>query len=116
MKLEGIAMKVACKNAAEEYLETRVTFHQEGWLVAVVDTRSSSPCYPLGEVIVKDRAHISPAIEELLRWHDKCGGTSPMASASRARGKYRPPDSVRYRGKRTIFSWVGDPCGGSKHD
>ena len=36
---------------------------------------------------VTSRLQVGPAIRDLLRWIDKSGGQSPMASASRNRGK-----------------------------
>ncbi len=37
------------------------------------------------EIRVKDRQDISVAVAEMLRWEDKCGNISPMATASRNR-------------------------------
>jgi hypothetical protein len=41
----------------------------------------------IDEMACKRRDDIGYCMREMLRWHDKCGGTSRMADASRSRGK-----------------------------
>ena len=68
---------------SHEYLSTRVTRTQGGWLVCLVDVLSGNRCGD--SVLVTSRQEIGIAVKDLLRWHDKLGGRSEMAAASRRR-------------------------------
>ncbi len=93
----------------KEYLDVKVTAYAEGWGIRIMDKRYDRPCHPGGECLVKNKHEVSPAIAEILRWHDKCGGLSRMASSSRDRQKYRPPTHVRHRHNLPpVYSWDGE--------
>ena len=49
----------------------------------------------------KLKADIGWICREMLRWHDKLGGTSPMAMASRARGQSTLQQGKVYYGRST---------------
>ncbi len=93
-----------------EYLSISVKKRRYDWHIRVIDTQSGKPCHPEGACRVKMEQHIAPAIAEILRWHDKMGGTSPMASESRFACLYYPPDDIiRAYGKDPVYSWDKNP-------
>ena len=78
----------------EEYLDTKVTNINGIFHIRLIDTRSEKI---LGEVSCNKRDDIGYCVRFMMRMHDKCGGTSPMADASRHRGKnINPIGKVKY--------------------
>ena len=65
----------------QETLKTKVTFLGKGWGIRLLtlDGRIHSQDF------VTEKGMIGKAVAELLRWADKLGCSSPMASASRDR-------------------------------
>jgi hypothetical protein len=86
MKLRELleAAKAQEEDKDGEYLETKVTNLGDKIGIRLIDKRDGKI---LDETSVKTKAEIQPAIKELLRMHDKMGGTSKMADASRHRNK-----------------------------
>lgn len=51
----------------------------------------------LDEMACRDKIDIGWICREMLRWFDKCGGVSDMASAARARHTTKPKGRVWYK-------------------
>lgn len=66
---------------AKETLTSKVTFLGKGWGVRLLKLDGSVH----SEDFVTEKGLIGSAVAELLRWADKLGSGSPMASASRDR-------------------------------
>ena len=64
--------------------EVRVTRINNGWNVRVFTEGQVNQ-----EIRVFDRIDIGKAAREMLRWEDKCGNFSKLASAARERGYRR---------------------------
>lgn len=73
-------MRRCCMGEVEH--DTKVTRIGQGWNLRVFLNGEVNQ-----EVRVCDRAEIGKEIKSMLRWEDKCGNFSPMASASRDRIK-----------------------------
>ena len=68
----------------DEYLETKVTNLGKVFGIRLIDKRDGQI---LDETTVKAKEEIQPALKDMLSMHDKLGGTSKMADASRSRNK-----------------------------
>ncbi len=80
MKLRELLEK---KNA--EYLDTNVTnMGKHGYGIQLIDKKTKKVW---DETKVKTKKDIGPAIKDMMRNHDKLGGTSKMADKSRHRNK-----------------------------
>lgn len=66
----------------KEYLETRVTNLGVRYGIQLIDTRTRKVIDEMG---CSDKRDTGFCIRYMLRWHDKLGGLSPMAIASRGR-------------------------------
>lgn len=65
----------------QEPLKTKVTFLGKGWGIRLLTLAGKIH----SQDFVTEKGKIGPAVKELLRWADKMGFPSPMASASRDR-------------------------------
>lgn len=76
-----------------EYLQIKVTRINGNWHARLFDTRKEKH---IDEMACKLQEDISYICYEMLRWHDKLGGVSPMASAARHRKRetYSPIGKV----------------------
>lgn len=68
------------KREDPEGYNTKVTSFPGGWGIRVFQGSKM-----ISEAFVKSKTEIGRAIRNLLRWIDKCGSPSSMASASRDR-------------------------------
>jgi hypothetical protein len=66
----------------KEYLKTKVTRINGNFHCRLIDARTDKV---LSEVACQLKQDIGYCIRYLMRWHDKCGGTSRMADRSRHR-------------------------------
>lgn len=73
----------------EEYLDIKVTKIKNKWHARLLDNRKDGK--PIDEMACEEKEDIGYICYQLLRWHDKCGGVSPMASDARHRQKYKNP-------------------------
>lgn len=65
-----------------EYLDTKVTRINDKFHIRLINTDTNKV---LDEMACMERMDIGYCIREMMRWHDKMGGTSPMADSSRHR-------------------------------
>lgn len=74
--------------STEEYLDTHVTRIGNRFHARLVDIRKGKH---VDEMACELREDIGYICYQMLRWHCKLGGTSPMATAARQRQKYKAP-------------------------
>jgi hypothetical protein len=72
----------------DEYLDIKVTVINGVFHVRLTNTDTNAI---VNEMRCVERLDVSYCIREMLRMHDKLGGTSPMAAASRGRNKNISP-------------------------
>ncbi len=72
-----------------EYLDIKVTSINGRFHARLLNTDTGKV---LDEMACTLRCDIGFICNYMLRWHDKLGGTSPMAQASRDRNKFRCPE------------------------
>lgn len=76
------------KKLTEEYLDIAVTRIGTKWHCRLTNILTGSV---LDEVACELKEDVGYCCYILLRWHDKCGGSSPMAMATRKRQKHQGP-------------------------
>ena len=69
----------------KEYLDTKVTKIGNRYHIRLINTETNKV---LDEIACDTRSNIGYCCYYVLRWHAKCGGSSPMALATRNRQKY----------------------------
>lgn len=69
----------------EEYLDTKVTKIGKRWHVRLINVKRNEV---LDEHACEYQEDIGYCVHQMLGMHDRCGGLSPMAMASRDRGKH----------------------------
>ena len=76
-----------------------------GVLVAAIDVDTGKPWGPTAPQVVKSPNRVDREITNILRWIDKMGWTSGMASSGRMRSKLASTNAERYFYKATDGKW-----------
>ena len=77
-----------------DYLKIKVTRINNKWHARLINTETNEI---LDEMACTKRQDIGWICREMLRWHDKLGGTSQLASAARKRQQSKIVGKVWYR-------------------
>jgi hypothetical protein len=72
----------------QEYLKVKVTCingRHHARLSQTIERNDRPAGHVLDEMACEDKRDVGYICRQMLRWHDKCGGTSRFASATRVR-------------------------------